>query len=146
MEIILYQPEIPQNTGNIARTCAVTGTSLTLVRPLGFSLAARHMKRSGLDYWEDLSLEVIDSLEGHLGQSFYFLSSKVQRPYTEIPFGANSQLIFGSETKGLPAHFFEKWPERFYTIPMKPGGRCLNLSNAAAIVLYEALRQHNFSF
>ena len=144
MKIILYAPEIPQNAGNIARTCAVTGTQLVLVRPLGFNLSSRQMKRAGLDYWDSVPLEIVDSLEEALEPPFYFLSTKGQKPYTEIAFEENASLIFGSESAGLPAWVHEKWPHLFYTIPMKPGARSLNLSNAAAIVLYEALRQHNF--
>lgn len=149
MEIILFQPDIPQNTGNIARTCALTGTCLTLVRPLGFSLSTRHMKRSGLDYWKDVTLSTVDSIEERLtsGKPFYFFSSKGTRPYTEIPFERDAILIFGSETKGLPETAWKQWPQQFYTIPMKPGGgRCLNLSNSVSIVLFEAWRQLDFKF
>lgn len=145
MEIILFQPEIPQNTGNIARTASVTGTPLTLVRPLGFSLSARQLKRAGLDYWEDVSINVIDSLEDHLQHPFYFFSTKGKKAYTEIVFEENAQLIFGSETAGLSPLFHEKWPDRFYTIPMRPQARSLNLSNSVAIILYEALRQRQFA-
>jgi len=146
MELILFQPEIPQNAGNIARTCALTHTKLTLVRPLGFSISSRHMKRAGLDYWDSVDLEVIEDLESHLKEPFYFFSSKATKLYSEVKYEKNTQLIFGSETKGLPASIHEKWKERFLTIPMRPFGRSLNLSNAAAIVLYEALRQNNFVF
>ncbi len=138
----------PQNTGNILRTCALTGSALTLVPPLGFSLTSRHLKRSGLDYWEMAHLKCDENLVTRLDGSvpFYFFSSFAKKPYTEIPFTKNDLLIFGSETKGLPAEFKEKWPDRFYTIPMVPSGRCLNLSNSVAIVLYEAWRQLGFQF
>jgi tRNA (cytidine/uridine-2'-O-)-methyltransferase len=144
MKIILFQPQIPQNTGNIVRTCSATGTGLILVRPLGFSTQNRWLKRAGLDYWEGVEVEEIDDLESVLEGSFFFFSSKATKLYTEAPYEAGSQLIFGSETAGLPPQFFEKWPDRFYTIPMRTGARCLNLATSAAIVLYEALRQNQF--
>lgn len=147
MEIILYQPEIPQNTGNIVRTCSVTKSSLILVRPLGFSTSSKALKRSGLDYWEEVDIRYTDDLTDYLknsGKPFYFLSSKVERPYTEIPFTEDAILIFGSETRGLSPEFFDIWPEKFYTIPMAHNARCLNLSNSVAIVLYEGLRQLSF--
>ncbi len=148
LEIILFEPEIPQNTGNIVRTCSVTGARLTLVKPLGFSLSDRWLKRSGLDYWNDVDINVIDDLETYLikeGRPFYFFSSHSKPSYTEISFSEDACLIFGSETKGLSPSLHEKWSKQFYTIPMRVDARCLNLSNAAAIVLYEALRQHNFN-
>lgn len=147
MKILLFQPQIPQNTGNIVRTCSVTGSGLTLVRPLGFSTQSRHLKRAGLDYWEGVDVEEIDDLELYLDQvhtPFFFFSSKSEKPYTEAPFAADSLLIFGSETTGLPPHFHEKWTDRFYTIPMQPQARCLNLATSVGIVLYEALRQTNY--
>ena len=147
MKIILYQPQIPQNTGNIVRTCAVTGSDLILVGPLGFSVTDRWLKRSGLDYWEGVNVQIIDDLESYLDNTdspFYFFSSKVPHRYTDIKYDKDALLIFGSETSGLPAHFSEKWPEKFATIPMKDGARCLNLASSAAIVLYEALRQTSF--
>ncbi|OGN52424.1 MAG: tRNA (uridine(34)/cytosine(34)/5-carboxymethylaminomethyluridine(34)-2'-O)-methyltransferase TrmL [Chlamydiae bacterium GWA2_50_15] len=147
MEIILFEPEIPQNTGNVVRTCAVTGTRLTLVRPLGFSLSDRWLKRAGLDYWKEVEMAVIDDLEAHLaekGSRFFFFSSHAKAHYTSISFTPSDLCIFGSETKGLPQPFFEKWNSLFFTIPMKAGARCLNLSNSVAVVLYEALRQQNF--
>jgi tRNA (cytidine/uridine-2'-O-)-methyltransferase len=149
MEIILFQPEIPVNTGNIVRTCSVTATHLALVKPLGFSLNDRHLKRAGLDYWPEVPIRLIEDLYGELtscSYPFYFFSSKATKSYTEIEFTPDSRLIFGSETAGLPAKYFDRWPELFYTIPMQKSARCLNLSNAAAIILYEALRQQNFSF
>lgn len=148
MQVILFQPQIPQNTGNIVRTLSVTGNGLALVRPLGFSTASRHLKRAGLDYWEGVNVNFIDDLEKYLNEttsSFYFFSSKVDKSYSEISFTESDHLIFGSETFGLPASFKEKWPERFYTIPMIEESRCLNLSNAVSIVIYEAWRQRGFS-
>lgn len=149
MKIILYQPQIPQNTGNIVRTCAVTGSDLILVGPLGFSVTDRWLKRSGLDYWEGVNVQIIDDLETYLDQTtapFYFFSSKVSQRYSDILYTPDALLIFGSETSGLPSHFVEKWPEKFATIPMKEGARCLNLASSAAIVLYEGLRQNNFPY
>lgn len=146
MEIILYAPEIPQNVGNIARTCAITGTKLTLVRPLGFSLLSPKFKRAGLDYWNEVEINVIDQLDDYLKSPFYFFSTKGTKKYTEVALGPDVQLIFGSETSGLPDSLHRGWSENFLTIPMKSGFRSLNLSNAVAIVLYEGLRQQNFSF
>ncbi|MBS0624801.1 MAG: tRNA (cytidine(34)-2'-O)-methyltransferase [Verrucomicrobia bacterium] len=149
MKIVLFQPQIPQNTGNIVRTCAATRSSLILVRPLGFSTQSRWLKRAGLDYWDGVSVEEIDNLDLYLEQTkspFFFFSSKTQKSYTEAPFTADSLLIFGSETTGLPPPFWNRWSDNFYTIPMAPGQRCLNLSNSAAIVVYEGLRQINFNW
>ncbi|EKE08416.1 MAG: hypothetical protein ACD_17C00174G0003 [uncultured bacterium] len=142
MKIILFQPEIPQNTGNIVRTCSVTGTDLILVRPLGFSTHSRHLKRAGLDYWSEVNIQEIDDLEAFLQtmQSFFFFSSKAQKSYTEAPYREESCLIFGSERSGLPKLFLEKYPDHFYKIPMLSGARCLNLATCAGIALYEGLR------
>ncbi len=147
MKIILFQPQIPQNTGNIVRTCSATQTGLVLVRPFGFSTQNRWLKRAGLDYWEGVDLEEIDDLESYLektDRSFFFFSSKCAQQYTEAPYDSQSLLIFGSETSGLPPRFIQRWPDRFYTIPMVENTRCLNLATSAAIVLYEALRQTQF--
>ena len=148
MKIVLFQPQIPQNTGNIVRTCAATGASLLLVRPLGFSTKDRWLKRAGLDYWTDVQIEEIDDLPAYLDQTkspFFFFSSKSRISYTEGAYTPDALLIFGSETHGLSPVFWERWDDRFYTIPMREGNRCLNLANSAAIVLYEALRQTNFT-
>lgn len=147
MKIILFQPQIPQNTGNIVRTCSVTGTDLVLVPPLGFSTGSRHLKRAGLDYWEGVNVEKTNDLTKYLEESdapFFFFSSKVERSYYEAPFTSDSLLIFGSETSGLPGEYFEKYEDRFYTIPMIEGSRCLNLATSAAVVLFEALRRTCF--
>ena len=147
MKVILYQPQIPQNTGNIVRTCAVTGTSLVMVRPLGFSTHDRWLKRAGLDYWEGVDVSYIDDLESYLDKfsgSFFFFSSKATQLYNSVSYEADSCLIFGSETTGLPPVFFEKWPERFVTLPMIPGARCLNLATSAGIAVYEAWRQQGY--
>lgn len=147
MKIVLFQPQIPQNTGNIVRTCSVTGCGLVLVRPLGFSITDRQLKRAGLDYWEGVNVEIIDDLESYLNSCnvpFYFLSSKSTKLYSDVSYGSNDLLIFGSETSGLPLHFNEKWPDRFVTIPMIPNARCLNLATSAGIALFEAMRQQGF--
>ena len=146
MKIILYQPEIPQNTGNIIRTCSATGGELLLVPPYKFSLSSRHLKRSGLDYYSDVNITEIDDLEKYLSatdSNFYFFSSHATTKYTDVSYNSNDILIFGSETKGLPQHYFTTWPDRFVTIPMKKKCRCLNLSNSVAVSIYEVIRQTN---
>ena len=145
MKVILYQPQIPQNTGNIVRTCSVTGCELILVKPLGFSISNRWLKRAGLDYWEGVTLTVIDDLEKFLEETSYpltFFSSKASCIYTETSFKSDELLIFGSETAGLPPHFLERWPNRFVTLPMLPQARCLNLATSVGIAVYEAWRQN----
>jgi tRNA (cytidine/uridine-2'-O-)-methyltransferase len=147
VKVVLFQPEIPQNTGNIVRTCAVTGNNLMLVRPLGFSTSHRKLKRAGLDYWEGVDVQLIDDLEAYLSNvttPFYFFSSKAKKLYTDIDYTPADHLVFGSETAGLPQAFHEKWSDLFYKLPMKPEARCLNLSNAVAIVVYEAWRKQGF--
>ncbi len=148
--IVLYEPEIPQNTGNIARTCACTGTALHLIEPLGFDLSESSIKRAGLDYWDKVTVvrykNFDDFLEKNKGANCYFLSKKVKTPYTDIEFKDGDFLVFGKETKGLPDVLLEKYAEKSLRIPMRDGVRCLNLSNSAAIVLYEALRQTGFKF
>lgn len=147
MKIVLYSPQIPQNTGNIARTCAAANVELVLVEPLGFSLQDRHMKRAGLDYWDQVLVTTIDNFEEWLSvqtSPFFFFSSKAESRYTEAGYPTDAILIFGSETDGLPQWIWETYPDRFYTIPMQESQRCINLASSAAIVLYEALRQTNF--
>jgi len=148
MEIILFQPEIPQNTGNIIRTCCVTNTNLSIVMPCSFSLNERHLKRAGLDYIKNIKIQKINDLEKYLEDknSFYFFSSKVEKKYTDINYKKDSILIFGNETSGLPKIFHERYKDNFVTIPMKKDARCLNLSNSISIALYEALRQNSFLF
>lgn len=143
MKCVLWNPEIPQNTGNVARTCAATGVGLVLVRPLGFSLSSRHMKRAGLDYWDSVEVEVVDKLDLE-NASVFFFSSKASKLYTEASFTSDSLLVFGSETRGLPPELWERYPEKFLRIPMLEGQRCLNLASSAAIGIYEALRQLSF--
>lgn len=149
MKVVLFEPQIPQNTGNIVRTCSVTGTELMLVKPLGFSITEKKLKRAGLDYWDEVDITLIDNLVSYLenlDDSFYFFSSHAEKAHSEISFGLNDHIIFGSETKGLDPIFLKRWPEKFYTLPMKTTARCLNLANAVSIVLYEALRQNNYKF
>jgi tRNA (cytidine/uridine-2'-O-)-methyltransferase len=147
VKIVVYQPQIPQNTGNIVRTCAVTGNDLILVRPLGFSTNNRWLKRSSLDYWEGVKVEIIDDLERlleRIQENFYFFSSKATKNYTTIPYCSDDYLIFGSETEGLPQTLMKKWFDRVVTIPMMPQVRCLNLATSVGIVIYEAWRQQGF--
>ena len=150
MKIVLFQPQIPQNTGNIVRTCAVSGCELILVGPLGFSVTDRWLKRSGLDYWEGVNVQIFDSLnqlEDLLSSTphhFHFFSSKAKSTYSEQVYHQDDYLIFGSETTGLPAAFNERWPDHFSRVPMRPEARCLNLATTAGIVIYEALRQQQF--
>ncbi|MDR3206823.1 MAG: tRNA (cytidine(34)-2'-O)-methyltransferase [Oscillospiraceae bacterium] len=146
--IVLVEPEIPQNTGNISRTCAATGCPLHLVKPLGFSLADKYLKRAGLDYWPLLDLTVYDSFDAFWPlcreRRFWLLSTKAPRAYTEAAFAPDDFLLFGRETAGLPETLLRAHPDRALRIPMRPGLRSLNLSNSVAIVLFEALRQHGF--
>ena len=147
MIIVLYRPEIPQNTGNIVRTCSVTGADLVLVKPLGFDISDRALKRVGLDYWNEVNIRVIDDLPTFLKEEnkpFTFYSSKAKKLYNQQSYTEDHILIFGSETSGLDPDFIKNYPEHFATIPMKKDARCLNLSNAVSIVLYESLRQTNF--
>ncbi len=147
MKIVLFQPQIPQNTGNIVRTCAVTGCSLTLISPLGFSITDRWLKRSGLDYWEGVEVNVVEDLEKLLREapaSFYFLSSKASVSYTMPQYKPDDWLIFGSETAGLPSDITNAYPQQCVRIPMLPQARCLNLATSVGIAVYEALRQQQF--
>ena len=148
INIVLHEPEIPQNTGNIARTCAAIGASLHLIEPLGFSLNDKYMKRAGLDYWDKLDVHVYEDLSDFLSQNpnaevFYF-SKKAAHVYTEIEYPEECFLMFGKETKGLPEDLIKEHFERSVRIPMKDGLRSLNLSNAVAVGAYEALRQSGF--
>lgn len=148
MHIVLYQPEIPQNTGNIARTCAATGSMLHLIKPLGFSLEDKYLKRAGLDYWKMMRYRGYESfdelLECYQGARMHFLSTKAPRGYTETRYAPDDFLVFGCETRGLPENLLKRVYDRCVRIPMIPGARSLNLSNSVAIVLYEALRSQGF--
>jgi tRNA (cytidine/uridine-2'-O-)-methyltransferase len=148
LHVVLVEPEIPPNTGNVSRTCAVTGTILHLVEPLGFSLDERHLRRAGLDYWDRLQLVVHKSLEAFFqwaskGKMWFFTTSG-SRLYTDVAYGRDDYLLFGKETAGLPKWLLEKHPKQCLRIPMGKNIRSLNLSNSVAIVLYEALRQQGF--
>ncbi|GAB4236283.1 MAG: tRNA (uridine(34)/cytosine(34)/5-carboxymethylaminomethyluridine (34)-2'-O)-methyltransferase TrmL [Chlamydiales bacterium] len=147
MKIVLFQPEIPQNTGNIIRTCAVTGSDLILVEPLGFSFNNRWLKRAGLDYVEKVNIEIISSLEDYLNNvedPFYFFSSKATQCFSQASYDSNAILIFGSETSGLPLKFHEQWKDQFLRIPMINNVRCLNLATSVGIAIYQALHQQGY--
>lgn len=148
INIVLHEPEIPQNTGNIARTCAATGAALHLIRPLGFEIDDRKLKRAGLDYWHYLDITYYDGLEDffakHPEADFYCFSTKATNLYTDIRYPSPVFLFFGKETKGLPEDFLHANPDRCVRLPMREGLRSLNLSNSVAIAVYEVLRQGNF--
>ena len=146
MHVVLYQPEIPPNTGSVARLCAATLTPLHLIEPLGFKIDDKHLKRAGLDYWEFVDLQVHNSwqqfLEKSAGKRLLYFSKKASRSYTHASFAQGDYLVFGPETRGLPVEWIALNAERALRIPMMGTGvRSLNLSNAVAIVLYEGLRQ-----
>lgn len=149
LNIVLFQPEIPQNTGNIARTCVLTGSKLHLIKPLGFSLDEKHLRRAGLDYWPYLDLSIYDSYEElrekYKDSTFYFSTTHGNNFYHEAKFKDGDFIIFGRESCGLPDYIRESDPERCIRVPMiNTTTRSLNLSNTVAIVAYEALRQMNF--
>lgn len=150
LNIVLVEPEIPANTGNIARTCAVTGSRLHLVRPLGFDISDRAVKRAGLTYWPLVELHVYDGLEDffarHPNPDLWLATSHGTTPHTQAAFRDECFLFFGKETAGLPAELLRQYPQRCIRIPMRPlkEARCLNLSNSVAVVAYEALRQLDF--
>ncbi len=150
MNIVLVEPEIPQNTGNIARTCAATDTVLHLVRPLGFSTSDKYLKRAGMDYWNLVDVRYYDNLEDffkkNVGGNFYYASTKSIKTYADIEYKNNDYVLFGKETKGLDEKLLRENYEKCIRIPMFKEARSLNLSNAAAIILYEALRQNEFKF
>lgn len=149
MHIVLVEPEIPQNAGNIARTCALTRSTLHLVKPLGFSLEDRYLKRAGLDYWDKVEVKVWDSFDEWLQNTpdadLYLATTHTNHLYNERAYSLNSCFVFGSESRGLSREMLGKHHERLIRIPMLDIGRSLNLSNAAAIIIYEALRQNNYS-
>lgn len=148
IEIVLHEPEIPANTGNISRTCVALGLPLHLIEPLGFSIDDKQVKRAGLDYWFDLDLHLWDHMDDFLrayaGRPIYYLTTKAKRNYAEVSFEEDAVFVFGKETKGLPESLLLAHPERCLRIPMLPGTRSLNLSNSVAVVAYEALRQAGF--
>ncbi len=149
INIVLVEPEIPQNTGNIARTCAATGASLHLVKPLGFEIDDRKLKRAGLDYWDKLDITYYENLadffEKNPEAAFYCFTTKAKHCYTDIVYPEKVFLMFGKETKGLPEELLFENHDRCVRIPMRDTLRSLNLSNSAAIAVYEVLRQRNFA-
>lgn len=151
IHVVLYQPDIPANTGNIARTCAATDTHLHLIRPLGFSTNDKMLKRAGLDYWPYVKITYYDSLDEFFSKNqngeYYYLTKFGKRAHTDVDYSnleTNYYFIFGKETKGLPQELIEANKERCLRIPMNDKVRSLNLSNTAAILVYEALRQQNY--
>lgn len=150
LNIVLYQPEIPPNTGNIARTCALTNTRLHLIKPLGFDIDQKAVRRAGLDYWELLDLTVYDNLDAFLNQwgdrLIYLATTKADRYYHQVQYSDDCFIIFGKETAGLPDVLHQKYAQNRVKLPMRnhPGARSLNLSNAVNIILYEALRQNDY--
>ena len=146
--IVLVEPEIPQNTGNISRTCAVTGCRLHLVRPLGFSVEDRQLKRAGLDYWKDLEIFYYDSFEEveekHPDSRFFLFSTHAERCYADIEYREGDFLVFGKETAGLGERLLSSHKDMTVRIPMRPNERSLNLSNSVALAVYEAFRQNGF--
>lgn len=146
--IVLVEPEIPQNTGNIVRTCAATGCRLHLVKPLGFEVSDKYLKRAGLDYWHFVDIKYWDCFDDLLaaneGGKFYYFTTKGRKRHCDAAFGENDFLVFGKETKGLPEELLIKHPDECLRIPMLDGLRSLNLSNSVAIAVYEGLRQLDF--
>ena len=148
MNIVLVEPEIPQNTGNIARTCAATGAKLHLIRPLGFSLADKYLKRAGLDYWNLMTYTVYDNIEEFYARNpdanCYYATKKAARSYADVRYRPDDYLVFGRESRGLDEGLLSGVYDRCIRIPMRGEARSLNLSNSVAVVLYEALRQLDF--
>lgn len=149
MNIILHQPEIPANTGNIGRTCVATGTSLHLIEPLGFRLDEKSVKRAGMDYWEHLDItryvNFEDFREKHPNAKIWMATTKAKHVYSDVTFGPDDFIMFGKESGGIPEEILVDYEETCIRIPMMDQIRSLNLSNSVAIVLYEALRQNHFS-
>lgn len=148
INIVLYSPEIPQNTGNISRTCAVTDTALHIIKPIGFEISDRTLKRAGLDYWDKLDVTYYESyeefLEIHKGRQMYFFTARASRHYTDVTYPEGVFLVFGKESVGLPQEVVEENRDRCLRIPMRENVRCLNLSNSVAVAVYEVLRQNGF--
>lgn len=151
LNICLFEPEIPHNTGSIARTCALTKTRLHLIKPLGFSIQDKYLKRAGLDYWHLVDITTYESLDAFFketeGARYFFATTKGKVTYSEVSYRDGDFIIFGKETAGLPEEVHEKYPDQMIHIPMlKSIDRSLNLANAANIILFEALRQLDFPF
>ncbi len=148
MNIVLHEPEIPQNAGNIARTCGATNTKLHLIKPLGFSVSDKHLKRAGMDYWNLVDVFYYDSFEHFLevnhSPTIFMATTKAKKNYSEVSFSEDCYLMFGKESAGIPEEILLQYPETSIRIPMVSDIRSLNLSNSVSIILYEALRQQNF--
>ncbi len=148
LNVVLVEPEIPQNTGNIVRTCAATGTILHLVGPLGFSIEDKYLKRAGLDYWNDAEIKYYNSFDEfvnkHSNSKFYYSTTKAINKYSDVKYEDDCFVLFGKETAGLPEELLKNNKDNCIRIPMKEGIRSLNLSNSVAIVVYEVLRQQDF--
>ena len=149
MNIVLLEPEIPANTGNIGRTCVATGTRLHLIKPLGFSLDEKHLRRAGMDYWKDLDVTVYENYEEFLaknpGAKIYMATTKAKHCYTDVQYEPDCYIMFGKDSAGIPEELLIENPETCVRIPMIGDIRSLNLSNSVAIMLYEALRQGDFA-
>ncbi len=148
LNIVLIEPQIPQNTGNIARTCVVADVKLHIVKPMGFEINEKQVKRAGLDYWKDLELIIYENIEEFYAKNkqeeLWYFSSKVTTNYTSVQYSENCFLVFGSETAGLSKALLDKNTDYCVRIPIKNNQRCLNLSNAVCVATYEALRQNDF--
>ncbi len=148
MNIVLHEPEIPQNTGNIARTCAATGSTLHLIEPLGFFIDEKSVKRAGLDYWDLVTVKTYKNFEAFLKENnypvIYMATTKAKKLYTEVHYEPDAYIMFGKETAGIPEEILLQYKETCIRIPMREEARSLNLSNSVNIVLYEALRQNDF--
>lgn len=148
VSVVLLEPEIPQNAGNIVRTCAATGCPLYMVKPLGFEVSDKHYKRAGLDYWQYVNVKIIDSFEkfyqDHKDKQFYFASTKSQKIYTEVNYQTDCFIVFGKESKGIDETILHDHYQDCIRIPMYEKARSLNLANSVAIIVYEAMRQNNF--
>lgn len=148
INIVLHEPEIPGNTGNIGRTCVATGVKLHLIEPLGFQIDEKHLKRAGMDYWDKLDVTVYDDfndfLAKNLGARIYMATTKSKQKYTDVNYEEDCFIMFGKESAGIPEEILLDYKDTAVRIPMYPEIRSLNLSNSVAIVLYEALRQHDF--
>lgn len=145
LNIVMVEPEIPPNTGNVARLCAVTGATLHLVKPLGFEISDKHLKRAGLDYWDMLNIKIYENFaefeEKNPSGPRYLATTKAKRLYTDIQYEQGGYFLFGKETKGLAPEILARYPEAMIRLPMRSEARSLNLSNSVAVVVYEALRQ-----
>jgi len=153
MNIVFLNPEVPTNTGNIGRTCVLTNTKLHLIKPLGFSLEDKYIKKGGLDYWEKVQLFIWEDFDHFYKENIenkdanlYFATTKTNQKYSDVKFQKNDFIMFGPESRGIPEEILNKYKEYNITIPMIPMGRSINLANSASIILYEALRQNDFDF